>query len=109
MSAETCLKCGIAFVGAPADAVRRGNGFCKSCAGREAVEVHAVICASRTIHANPDGDAAIFMTRREAEGVRAVLEEQPEDCGPHRVVTLRSNRIRALASHADHKKEGARP
>jgi hypothetical protein len=106
---ETCLKCGVEFVGQPAEAVRRGNGFCRTCAGREAVEVHAVICASRKIHANPDLEAAIFMSRREAEAVRAVLEEQPEDCGPHRVVTLRSNRIRALASHADHKKEESRP
>jgi hypothetical protein len=109
MSGETCLKCGGSFSGQGADAVRRGNGFCRICAGREAVEVHAVICASRSIHANPDGDAAIFMTRREAEGVRTLLEEQPEDCGPHRVVALRSNRIRALASYADHRKEEVQP
>lgn len=101
---ELCVKCGIIYVNDKAEDVRRGNGLCSTCAGaRRPVEAHAVICADRRIHGlEGPGDMALFPDAEPAKLVCNALNEGSRPCGPHRIVRLRSNRLRVLASNLDH-------
>ncbi len=106
---ETCLKCAKSYDGRDAEQVVRGNGVCVPCGGRREVELHAVICADTRIHDADDPDhRAVYTTRAEAEGLRDAMNGRSFPCGPHRAVTLKSNRVRVLASNLDHAHSGVR-
>ena len=102
---ETCLKCGVSYEGFDAVQVGYGNGICKKCVRKVTVALHVVVCADARIHGDGGSEPAIYTTRKMAETIRDVCNGPSLPCGPHRAVTLTSNRVRIMASNLDHAME----
>lgn len=106
MNVEKCVRCGKTLDDAAAAAMGKTNGLCPDCATRKRVTYYAIICASTDVHqVAEDGETrdAVGPNQGPAEEARKGIESTLPDCGPHRVVALRSNRVRILASRGEHK------